>query len=380
MTWLIRTWLASRRDHDGLLPGASMGDNELITGHFVSYHLYAVAGARWGARLAEVAGQAALAGQWRAFAGAFGGAVMARLGRLVAETGGVITPGFEGYAAQPVTVNVSHVEKPYTYTPAGAYGQTGGCDWHNLGAAFPTEVLPPDHPWITSSLARWRHAYVEGAFPYPSKGEYRWIHNYNTLNLSGTWLRRGGYAEALRDLYGVLLHTSATHASAEVADTGGRLDFNCTPHNWFSAKLVRFIRDLLVHEGHDGRLRLLAGLSPAWMAPGMSVGLSKAPTESGEIGFEAVMREDGLDLDLDFVPRAPEADVVLCLPPFLEARTVTADGAAVAPVGQGWPIPAGARRVEARWVPRPLPDLSFERVASAYIEDYGRRAAALTDR
>jgi hypothetical protein len=375
MAWLVTTWVNSREANDGLLPATSIPDNELMAGHVVSYHLYALAGARAAATLAEVAGQPRLADQWRDFHREFQTAVLRRLEMLVRETGGVLTPGFEGYEAAAVTVNVSWVEKPYSYTPAGAYGETGGCDWHNVGAVFPTEMLPPDHPWITGSLARWRHAYVEGIFPYPSKGDYTLTHNYNTLNLSETWLRRGDYAEALRDLYGVLLHTTATHASAECVDTAGRRDFGCTPHNWFSAKLVRFIRDLLVYEGHDQRLHVLRGLAPAWMMPGMEVGLRAAPTEWGRLDFTATMRTQGFVLALEFRPRKGmrPPPIVLHLPPFLQGVTVRADGQALPLGGGGWILPDVVCKVAVSWKPSPLPEISFEKVAAAYIADYRQR-------
>ncbi|MHB9107477.1 MAG: hypothetical protein ACYDCO_10520 [Armatimonadota bacterium] len=376
MSWLVGTWINSRDENDGLLPATLIPDNELIEGHFVSYHLYALAGAKAAVALAEAAGATELAAEWREFYDAFHAAVMARLGRLVHQTGGVITPGFEGYEAQAVTVNVTWVEEPYSYQPAGAYGETGGCDWHNVGAAFPTEVLPPDHPWITSSLARWRHVYLEGIFPYPSKSDYTLLHNYNTLNLSETFLRRGEDAEAVRDLYGVLLHTTAAHASAEGVDTGGRRDFNCTPHNWFSAKLVRFIRDLLVYEAGN-RLHLLAGLSPAWMQPGMTVGIAGAPTELGTITFHAVMRQGGMDLTVDFAPRPGVKGPTLHLPSFLTGVRVTADGMHIERAKDGWPLPATCRTVKIDWDDRPLPDISFDRVVESYIADYRRRAEAL---
>ena len=378
MSWLIHTWLNSRDANDGLLPATSIPDNELIAGHFVSYHLYAMAGARAGVAMAEAAGEGGLAAEWKAFSDEFSRAVLRRMEQLVARTGGVLTPGFEGYDTPAVTVNVTWVEKPYSYTPIGAYGPTGGNDWHNLGAAFPTENLPPDHAWITSSLARWRHAYVEGIFPYPTaKGEYAQLHNYNTMNLSGTWLRRGDHAEALRDLYGVLLHTTATHGSAEGVDSAGRRDFNCTPHNWFSAKLVRFVRDLLVYEGAGRRLHLLAGLAPAWMKPGQEVAIERAPTAWGLLSLRATMREGGMQVALDLRPRGAAPDLMLHLPPFVREPRVFTAGRPVATEDGGWPLPAGAREVSVEWAPSTvLPDISFDRIVDAYRADYRRRCAA----
>jgi hypothetical protein len=366
MSWLIRTWMRSREQNDGLLPAIEVCDNELIYGHFVSYHLYALAGAKEAVRLAQVVGESHYAAAWKEFYEAFHAAVMKRLEKLTKETHGVLTPGFEGFQAQPVTLN----EKEGPYAPSGAYGETGGVDWHNIGAAFPTEVLPPDHPWINSSMARWRHTYVEGIFPYPIRSEYGSLHNYNVLNLSETWLRRCDHAETLRDLYGVLLHTSATHASAECIDSMARRDANCTPHNWFSAKFVRFVRDLLVYEGNDQRLHLLGGLSPAWMKSGMKVAIRNAPTELGLISFIADMKAGGMEMQIDLKARSRCQGLVLHLPPFLDSVKVQVDEKLVHPQCTSWLLPVTNQTIKVSWQDQPLPDISFQRVVQAYIADY----------
>ncbi len=355
MSWLVRCWAGSREENDGLLPITSAGDNERIKGHYVSYHMYAVAGARYAALLAEAAGREALACQWGAFHRQFRSAVLRAMGRTVAGTGGVITPGFAGYDEESCE---------------GSYGPSGGIDWHNMGAVFPTELLPPDHPWIDSSLRRWRHVYLEGIVPYPFRGKYYWAHNYNTMNLSEAWLRRGDWAETLRDLYGVLLHTGSTHASGEVIDTAGRQDLDCTPHNWFSGKLVRFVRDLLVYEGGDDRLHLLGCLSPAWLGAGERLSISDAPTELGPISLHADVREDGLDLRIDHQGRPDCRGLALHLPPFLQDVSVRADGVPVARAAKDWPLPAGTTRVSVDWRPGPMPDLSFARVVESFVKDY----------
>ena len=282
-------------------------------------------------------------------------------------------------------MRISWVEEPYETTPAGAYGKTGGVDWHNLTAVFPSGVLGPHHPWIDSSLRRWRHAYVEGVFPYAKDGDYSLAHNYNSLNLAETWLRRGDHAEALRDLYGAVLHTSATHASAEVADTSGRLDFNCTPHNWFSAKLIRFIRDCLVYEDGDGFLHLLAGLSPAWMKGGMTVGVENAPTEYGVFTFNTVMADRGFSMVLkcstgERPPVRAFEGYVLHLPPFLIDPVIEVSGRDL-PVRNGQcRLMSDVREIHVRWTNVKLPDISFHRVVASYLADYTKRLEELNGR
>jgi hypothetical protein len=212
------------------------------------------------------------------------------------------------------------------------------------------------------------------------------------VNLSGTWLRRGDYAETLRDLYGLLLHTSAAHASGEVVDSTSRYDHFCTPHGWFSAKLVRLIRDLLAYEGPDRRLHLLGCLSPAWMAPGKVVGLREAPTELGPISFRATMRADGMDIEVDFRARPQCKGLTVHVPPFVQvtqvgtgeqtlwkAHLLPIEGESDLPlrdsqVGQEyWQLPSATKQVRIYWEKGALPRLSFRDVVEAYIADYRRR-------
>lgn len=371
VTWLINNWMAEKDQNDGLFSEVTFADAELIVGHFVSYHLYAMAGIRLSVEMAEAIGEQTLAEDWEEFLTVFSRNVNRRLERLVEETEGVLTPGFEGYR----TKSVEGFE-------GGSYGLTGGVDWHNLAAVFPTEVLPPHHPWVTSSLERWRHCYLEGIFPYAIKGMYEILHNYNTMNLSETWLRRGDYTETLRDLYGLLLHTSATHASSETLDSTGRLDSNCTPHNWFSGKLVRFIRDMLVYEDRDGFLHLLGCISPAWIEPGAVLGVRNSPTELGTVSFTATMGRKCVDLEIDFQARPAAKGICLHLPQFLEGVVVKeGNGMAQGESGLirerdgGWRLPATVKKVRVIWENERLPDLSFREVVQAYIEDYAKRVA-----
>jgi len=227
-------------------------------------------------------------------------------------------------------------------------------------------------------LARWRHTYVEGLFPYAFESEYFRLHNYNTLNLSETWLRRGDSAEALRDLYGVLLHTSATHASAEVLDSTARWDFGCTPHNWFSGKLIRFIRDLLVYEdGSDGRLHLLGGVSPAWMQPGQEIRLQDAPTDFGRFGLDACFEEAAMHLELVLEPQPHFQGFVLHLPDFLQDVRLKAQGQVQALSTHSWALGPELRQLHVSWKAAPLPQISYDHVVAAYLTDYARRAEQL---
>jgi len=371
---LINDWSVNRNDPTGLLMETSIADNELAYGHFVSYHLYAVAGLKTAVRIARLAGEKEFAADWEAFRLKLTKNIMDKLAELSRRTGGVITPTFEGYEARGVEQEVPDAIPPRKEARPGAYGEKGGVDWHNIALAFPTGVFEADDPLVTAALARWRHTYVEGVFPYPQGGDYSLLHNYNGINLSETWLRRGDWAEALRDLYGLLLHTSSTHASAEGVFSAWRKDGGCTPHNWFSGKLVRYIRDMLVYEGTDRRLHLLGGLAPAWMQDGMRVGVEQAPTTLGGISYVATMGRNGFQLSIDWKARAEAAGLVLHLPPFLKGVFVKVNGKSIRAGKLGYPLPLKTTAVTVTWSEQELPDLSFDAVVTAFLEDHAKRA------
>lgn len=374
---LINDWTVNRNDPTGLLSEHFLCDNELAYGHFVSYHLYAVAGLKTAVRIARLSGEQDRAEEWESFRQRFTDRVTTRLAELAKRTGGVITPTFEGFEAKPAEMEIAGANPPRTRPRTGSYGVRGGVDWHNIALAFPTGVFAADDPIVGSSLTRWRHTYVEGVFPYAFDSDYGMLHNYNGINLSETWLRRGDWAEALRDLYGVLLHTSSTHASAEVIDSCLRLDHNCTPHNWFSGKLVRFVRDMLVYEGTDRRLHLLGGLSPAWMKPGLRVGVERAPTSLGELSFVASMSSTGFTLSIDWKPRPDVKGLALHLPPFLHDAQVRCNGKTIRLREGASPLPVGTKAVDVTWPRQSLPALSFDAVVSAYLSDHAQRVAGM---
>lgn len=369
MTQLIVTWMSHRESNNGLLPPSVVTGGERVEGHLVSHHLYALAGIREASRMAHAQGRHALARQWDAFHGALQESVMQALEQLVGEMDGVIAPAFEG-------INASFAPQPGgANSPAGSYGKSGGgLDWLNLAAAYPTGVIEADHPWVTSSLARWGNAYVEGTFPYPLGGEFGLVNPALTLLLSETWLRAGYHAEAVRDLYGALLHTNEAHQAPHVADTERRLSREGMPSALFAARYARFLRNMLVHEDAGHRLHLLAGLAPAWLQPEGKLAVHGLPTELGPLSYRATMRDGGMDLDIDFRPRIGNESLVLHLPPFLTDIHVRTDGGhAEAVQGGPYVLPAHTRAMRVWWRREQPPEISFESVAAAYQRDYAMR-------
>ncbi len=70
------------------------------------------------------------------------------------------------------------------------------------------------------------------------------------------------------------------------------------PHNWTSAEIIALIRDMFVVE-RDGRLVLGLGVPAAWMAAGARFGVSRMPTDMGEVSYEVTVGPDG-SVHLDY--------------------------------------------------------------------------------
>ncbi len=64
------------------------------------------------------------------------------------------------------------------------------------------------------------------------------------------------------------------------------------PHNWTTAEVVNFIRDVFVTEENDG-LVLGAGVPDAWLVEGARFGVRNMPTDFGEASWSATVGADG---------------------------------------------------------------------------------------
>jgi hypothetical protein len=69
-----------------------------------------------------------------------------------------------------------------------------------------------------------------------------------------------------------------------------------TPHGWFAAEYVTFLRNMLVREQGDG-IALMSALSPTWLKPGDAVSVHDAPTNFGKVSFTLRPTDDGARLE-----------------------------------------------------------------------------------
>jgi hypothetical protein len=253
----------------------------------------------------------------------------------------------------------------------------GGNDWGNLLGTYPEHVLAPSDPKIAATLKTTQAKYQEGIMTY---GDGQFLHHYLTIKNTLTEVARGEQEQPLRELYGLLMHTSSTQAGFEYAihPWGDRnFEGNLSPHGWFAADYRTLLRNMLVRE--DGNvLHLLTVVSPEWLGEGKTIAVKNAPTEFGTVSYELTEPDAGTaSLALASQWRKAPASVVLHLPWFMDVSAVEVDGK-TARVSDGTVmLPAGARTVTLRWARKAdAPEMNYDKTVEAYKREYAERYAA----
>ena len=119
-------------------------------------------------------------------------------------------------------------------------------------------------------------------------------------------------------------------------------------------------------------LHLLSAISPAWVRPGQSIVVRRAPTDFGDVNFTLHFvspTRARLDLETHFF-RAPKR-LVLHLPWFMRMTSVTADGRAATIHDDEVDLPAATRSVEIEWTKKPGTErLDFKAAVAKYEAEY----------
>ncbi len=342
-------WLHAAREADPmhLVPASTPGDNEEITGHVTGHDFWALAGLHGVVDIADGLGRKQDAAAFRREYASLKDALLVQLRRTTAGRGGYIPPGLDG---------------------------PGGQDWGNMMAVYPEQVLPPHDPMVTATLDSTRARYQEGIMTY---GDGYWLHDYLTMKNTETEVVRGDQETALAELYGVLVHTSSTHAGFEyTVRPWGTRDFfgNLAPHGWFAAKYRTLLRDMLVREEAD-ELHLLSVLSPAWLAAGDSVVVRGAPTDFGPVDLRLETPTDtGAVLTIASRFTRRPAALVVHVPWFVQLRRAVVDGREVSASEGALRLPAGARSLRLSWTRRAgVPAMSYDRAVDDYKRAYRQR-------
>jgi hypothetical protein len=274
-------WLSSVTAGDplGLLPASNPDDNELAYGHITGDDLWAAAGLRSAIAAATLAERAGDATATQAGQSADATATSAEA-NADAAAWTAVDRRFEAALDRAIAAAVAREG----HIPPVLDAQ-GGQDWGNYWAAFPVQVLGARSSAVTATL-RWARAHMAEGLPTYLDG--RELHDYLGFRIFQTELAAGDAAGAIAGLYAELVHTTATDGGWEtgIAPFGGRASAtNLAPHGTFAAEYVALLRNMLVADTPAGGVQLLAGASPAWLAPGQRIAVTAAPTDHGVISF-----------------------------------------------------------------------------------------------
>jgi hypothetical protein len=341
-------WLELARASDplGLVPVTTPGDNEMITGHVTGHDFWALDGLSSAITLARGLGRTSDEQAFERDYRSLKAALLRQLARVTAKTGGYIPPGLDG---------------------------EGGQDWGNMHAVYPLPILKPFDPRVTATLRVTRAKYREGIMTYDNE---RYLHDYITMLNTNTELIRGEQKTPLEEFYDTLVHTSSTQAGFEtnILSWGDRdFAFDLAPHGWFAARFRTLLRNMMLRRQGD-ELHLLSTISPAWVRPGYSIFVRRAPTSFGQVNFQLRFlsaTRARLSLKTHFFQQPRR--IVLHLPWFMKTTAVTADDRAV-PIRNGAAeLPAGTRLVEIAWSRKPgTAPLSYKAAVAQYKAAYRR--------
>jgi hypothetical protein len=249
--------LATAIDPLGLLPAGNPGDDELAFGHITGDDLWAAAGLRSAIADARLAGRPDLAAAWQVLDNRFESSLEQALAGVLAQSGHI-----------PPVLDAA-----------------GGQDWGNYYAAYPVQVLPVSSPAVSATMEWERQHLVQGL---PTYADGRSLHDYLGFSLFQSELEAGDARDAIAGLYAELAHTTSTYGGWEwgISPYGYRgSPSDLAPHGTFAADYVALLRNTLVADGPGNRVSLLAGASPAWLAPGQHITVTAVPTDRGRVSF-----------------------------------------------------------------------------------------------
>ncbi|NYF78877.1 hypothetical protein [Granulicella arctica] len=346
-------WLQHQREQDPLhlISATNVLDNEYVPGHLTGNNFLALDGLKNAMLLAKALGQRKDLAADTALYNDYHRTLLSILEPITAKTGGYIPPTLDG--------------------------TTAGEDWGNMLSVTPEPLLDPFDPRVTATLHATQAKYEEGIMSY---GKGRYLHHYLTIKNTLTEVIRDDEADqmqAVKELYGVLLHTSSTHTGFEYAihPWGDRnFGINLSPHGWFAADYRTLLRDMLVREDEKD-LHLLSVVSPEWIQPGQSISVSHAPTAFGTIDF-SLLANTQTDATLTFHAdiRYGSPRIFLHLPWFMEVSSVVADGKPLPVVKGTVTLAPTIHTVQIHWSKRSdTPTFSYKQAVEDYKQEYARR-------
>ena len=181
------------------------------------------------------------------------------------------------------------------YLPAMPTAPDAGVS-QSMIAVYPTDLIRPDHLWITNLLARMRKDELNGLPTHMAWMGPSGVWPSESMNVAEIYLRRGELPKVIDLLTATLNHTYVTDTFREEIKIDKTLPVACAsgvakdiengfgtgdqPEAWGPANLILLVRDMIFYEDGD-KLNILAGIPSTWIAPGQHLALTSAPTTLG---------------------------------------------------------------------------------------------------
>ncbi len=353
----------------GLIRPSIPYDAPMLTGYHTCHNLFALVGLRAGIRMARFLGHEHEADEWAKAERTYTVAILKAVDDVY-QREGYIRSGLYDWKAGWVQGRKGNVNKHPNQ------------DWENNLLLYPTELMSPNDPRVTKTLATIRaRRYREGVMTYRD-GMH--IHQYVTVNQAHQYLVQGDQQHALLDLYHILLHNGSTHEGFEnmvdpwtIRTPGASWP---PPHAWAAAKIALFIRNSLVLEygGDFGMemakrdLRLYSLISPAWTKAGQSVVIKNAPTEMGAISSTLSFESSGATLQMNAQFHTPPRYLVFRIPYFVTLSSYQANGKQAFENEGLLCLSPDTTEVSLVWqAKKHVHDNSFQKILKGYRSEYG---------
>jgi hypothetical protein len=188
-----------------------------------------------------------------------------------------------------------------------------GTSWGNLTMLHPTRLFDAWDSRVTATLDRVRAGFVEGTIRWGEE-ERKAIHPYMSTYVTNSEVIHGEQEKAIDHFYHYLAHTTSTHGFPEGVYFETRTAWGDTvPHLWAAAQYIILLRNMLLREDGD-TLDLLPAVPTAWLRPGKSIAVLRAPTAFGEVTLAVRGYEGGCELILSRPNRTVPRQIVVHIP------------------------------------------------------------------
>jgi hypothetical protein len=175
----------------------------------------------------------------------------------------------------------------YRWIP-GVPGHTCGSRWGVLNAAWPCQILPPNHELITGSIRQIESRISPGGIPVHTgwMKDGMWV-AITLDNLAEVLLTRDQGDAAVAYLYATLNHGTPLYSWCEERgqEPGAKDCSGDRQHLWTPLAVARFLRDALAME--DGEtLHLARGTARHWLGNGETIRVQGLATYFGSLAYE----------------------------------------------------------------------------------------------